>query len=363
MNKPIRTVSIFCLLLFLALALNATYLQYYHAERAQRPRRQRPGGRRDVLPRARRDPGRRATSLAESVRVQRPVQVPARLPQAVHVRPGHRLVHLRQRDRRRARPELLPLRRGRPAVRQPPGRPGQRQRHQGRQRRAHHRPGGAEGGVRRAAGARPRRPGRRRGDRAGHRQDPGDGLAADLRPQQAGRPTTSRRPTPTPRSSEDARRSRCSTAPIQTTLPPGLDLQARDRRGRDRRAATTPRARWCPAARPTSSRSPRNVVHNEIPNCGTDKIPFTQAMEWSCNTSFAPLGRRRRRRRRCTSTAEGFGFNQTYLEDLTRPGRLAVPRRHGRAADRACPASARARSRRPRCRWRWSPPASPTAAW
>jgi peptidoglycan glycosyltransferase len=31
MNKPIRTVSIFCLLLFLALAVNATYLQYYHA--------------------------------------------------------------------------------------------------------------------------------------------------------------------------------------------------------------------------------------------------------------------------------------------------------------------------------------------
>jgi peptidoglycan glycosyltransferase len=30
-NKPIRTVSIFCLLLFLALAVNATYLQYYHA--------------------------------------------------------------------------------------------------------------------------------------------------------------------------------------------------------------------------------------------------------------------------------------------------------------------------------------------
>jgi peptidoglycan glycosyltransferase len=31
-NKPIRTVSIFCLLLFLALAVNATYLQYYHAD-------------------------------------------------------------------------------------------------------------------------------------------------------------------------------------------------------------------------------------------------------------------------------------------------------------------------------------------
>jgi peptidoglycan glycosyltransferase len=31
MNKPIRAVAIFCLVLFLALALNATYLQYYHA--------------------------------------------------------------------------------------------------------------------------------------------------------------------------------------------------------------------------------------------------------------------------------------------------------------------------------------------
>jgi penicillin-binding protein A len=32
MNKPIRTVAVFCLILFLALAVNATYLQYYHAD-------------------------------------------------------------------------------------------------------------------------------------------------------------------------------------------------------------------------------------------------------------------------------------------------------------------------------------------
>ena len=31
MNKPIRTIAIFCLLLFLALMINATYLQYYRA--------------------------------------------------------------------------------------------------------------------------------------------------------------------------------------------------------------------------------------------------------------------------------------------------------------------------------------------
>ena len=32
MNKPIRTISIFCLLLFVALMLNATYLQYWKAD-------------------------------------------------------------------------------------------------------------------------------------------------------------------------------------------------------------------------------------------------------------------------------------------------------------------------------------------
>ncbi|MCW2790996.1 MAG: penicillin-binding protein 2, partial [Nocardioides sp.] len=42
MNKPIRTIAMFCLLLFLALMLNATYLQYYKAgslDKDQRNRR------------------------------------------------------------------------------------------------------------------------------------------------------------------------------------------------------------------------------------------------------------------------------------------------------------------------------------
>jgi peptidoglycan glycosyltransferase len=58
-----------------------------------------------------------------------------------------------------------------------------------------------------------------------------------------------------------------------------------------------------------------SVVHNEIANCGSGKIPILQALEFSCNTSFAPLavavgasGMH--------STAEGFGFNQIYLQDL-----------------------------------------------
>jgi len=58
-----------------------------------------------------------------------------------------------------------------------------------------------------------------------------------------------------------------------------------------------------------------NVVHNEIQNCGSGKIPFLQAMEFSCNTSFAPLAVAAGATE-MHGTAEGFGFNQSYLQDL-----------------------------------------------
>ena len=38
MNKPIRTVSIFCMLLFLALMVNTTYLQFGRPTRSTRTR-------------------------------------------------------------------------------------------------------------------------------------------------------------------------------------------------------------------------------------------------------------------------------------------------------------------------------------
>lgn len=59
-----------------------------------------------------------------------------------------------------------------------------------------------------------------------------------------------------------------------------------------------------------------NVIDNEGRDCGTGRIPFTQAMGQSCNTSFAALanevGAQQMR-----ETAEGFGFNSHYLEDLS----------------------------------------------
>ena len=84
-NKPIRTVSIFCLLLFLALMVNATYLQYWKAgalndnplnRRVQVAAYSQERG--AILVRTR--PGRRERE------VRRRVQVPAHLPHAVPVR-------------------------------------------------------------------------------------------------------------------------------------------------------------------------------------------------------------------------------------------------------------------------------------
>jgi peptidoglycan glycosyltransferase len=101
---------------------------------------------------------------------------------------------------------------------------------------------------------------------------------------------------------------------VQTTLPPGstfkiVTASAAMQTGRYTSTSLVPGG---PSYRLPQSTS---VVHNEIPNCGTTKIPFTQAMEWSCNTSFAPIavdvgasGMHK--------TAEGFGWNQSYLQDL-----------------------------------------------
>ena len=101
---------------------------------------------------------------------------------------------------------------------------------------------------------------------------------------------------------------------IQTTLPPGstfklVTASAAIQSGRYTASSLVPGG---PSYRlPLSDK----VVTNELRDCGTGKIPFTQAMEFSCNTTFAPLavqvgagGMHKQ--------AEAFGFNQSYLQDL-----------------------------------------------
>ncbi|SDC44454.1 peptidoglycan D,D-transpeptidase FtsI family protein [Nocardioides lianchengensis] len=66
------------------------------------------------------------------------------------------------------------------------------------------------------------------------------------------------------------------------------------------------------------------LIDNEGRSCGTDTIPFTQALGNSCNTTFAQLavqvgGDKLREQ------AEAFGFNQDYLEDLRPQAKSVFP--------------------------------------
>jgi peptidoglycan glycosyltransferase len=56
-------------------------------------------------------------------------------------------------------------------------------------------------------------------------------------------------------------------------------------------------------------------IDNEGRNCGTDTIPFSQAMENSCNTTFAQLGVEVGADA-LKKQAEAFGFNKHYLDDI-----------------------------------------------
>ena len=57
------------------------------------------------------------------------------------------------------------------------------------------------------------------------------------------------------------------------------------------------------------------LIDNEGRDCGTGNIPFKQAMENSCNTTFAALANEIGAEK-MLEMAENFGFNQHYLDDL-----------------------------------------------
>ncbi len=62
---------------------------------------------------------------------------------------------------------------------------------------------------------------------------------------------------------------------------------------------------------------PTGQIDNEGRSCGANgtKIPFSQAMEQSCNTSFTQIAEQVGAKD-LAETAEGFGFNQNYFDDL-----------------------------------------------
>lgn len=65
------------------------------------------------------------------------------------------------------------------------------------------------------------------------------------------------------------------------------------------------------------TQGPSGLIDNEGRACGPNggQIPFTQAMEQSCNTSFAQIAGQVGAEG-MADTAEGFGFNSHYLDDL-----------------------------------------------
>jgi penicillin-binding protein A len=114
---------------------------------------------------------------------------------------------------------------------------------------------------------------------------------------------------------------------IQTTLPPGSTFKivtAAAALESGKYADANALVPGGPAYQLPLTRGESGLVDNGGRACGTDKIPMIQALEQSCNTSFAPLadelGPDAMRKQ-----AEAFGWNSEYLEDLPLQAKSAYP--------------------------------------
>lgn len=104
---------------------------------------------------------------------------------------------------------------------------------------------------------------------------------------------------------------------IQTTLPPGstfklVTASAAIESGKYTADSEVPGGPTYQLPQTTGS---SGLIDNEGRSCGTDKIPFGQAMAQSCNTSFAQLGVELGGDA-LQKQAEAFGFNDHYLDDI-----------------------------------------------
>ena len=342
MNRPIRTIAIFCMLLFAGAAAQRhlpAVLSDAGSLELSAPRQQ-AGARRGVLPQARRDPGRRQAGRGEHAESNDQYKYQRVYPQGREVRPRSPATSPTStagRGVERSQNAILSGSDPRLFVNRVVDLVGNSQPKGGsvaltidpKAQTA------AYDGLR-ALGH--ERRGRGRRARAAHRQDPGDGLHPDVRPEPAGLATTS------PRCSKawkqrcnDHERSRCCNRGDPGGLPARLDLQAGHRgRGAVERAVH-PRHHGPGRRRAWTCRRPRTDLVNENgSSCGGDQITLTQALEVSCNVSFGDIGLRARRRRAARRRPRSSASTSTYLDDLD-PARSPsrFPGEPRPAADRA----------------------------
>ncbi len=105
---------------------------------------------------------------------------------------------------------------------------------------------------------------------------------------------------------------------IQTTLPPGSTFKlvtaaaALEEGGYTSADDLVPGG---PSYQLPQTTGDTGLIDNEGRDCGRDKIPFSQALENSCNTTFLALADELGLAK-LKDQAEGFGFNSEYLDDL-----------------------------------------------
>lgn len=102
---------------------------------------------------------------------------------------------------------------------------------------------------------------------------------------------------------------------IQTRLPPGSTFKIVTAAAAIESGNYTTADAMVPGGAEYTPPQTSNVIDNEGRSCGSGRIPFTQAMGQSCNTSFAALANEVGAQG-MLEQAEAFGFNSQYLNDI-----------------------------------------------